>query len=119
MKSILYVGGALMIAAGIYGFADFKKTNASPEFKSLYQEKEIFTPGAPDETHLEPTRDVIIEPAREMSSPEKTESKQARTKKSNSAKKSEKELDPELFSRAPLREIPKAAKKPMAKSKGE
>ncbi len=119
MKSILYVGGALMIAAGIYGFADFKKTNANPEFKSLYQEKEIFTPVTPAETRLEPTRDVIFEPVREMSSPEKTGSKQAQTKKSKSVKKSEKELDPELFSRAPLGEIPKVAKKPLAKSNGE
>ncbi len=119
MKSILYVGGALMIAAGIYGFADFKKSNANPEFKSMYQEIEISTPVVPDESRLEPPREVVFKPFEELNSPDKTEAKKGRTQKSKAVKKSEKELDPELFSRAPLREIPKMAKKPMAKSNEE
>jgi hypothetical protein len=38
MKSILYVGAALMIGASIYGFADYKKTSEKKEFKTMYAE---------------------------------------------------------------------------------
>lgn len=41
MKSVFYIGAALMIGAGIYGFVDYKKANQTKEFNSLYDEKEI------------------------------------------------------------------------------
>ena len=39
MKAILYVGGALMVAAGIYGFIDYKKSNHDQDFRTLYENK--------------------------------------------------------------------------------
>ncbi|HQU56656.1 MAG TPA: hypothetical protein PLG88_04460 [Chitinophagaceae bacterium] len=40
MKSILYVGAALMIGASIYGFVDYTQTKQKKEFKKMYSEKE-------------------------------------------------------------------------------
>jgi hypothetical protein len=40
MKPLLYIGAALMIGAGIYGFVDYKKKNQSKEFQSLYREEQ-------------------------------------------------------------------------------
>jgi hypothetical protein len=39
MKAILYVGGALMVAASIYGFIDYKKSSHNKTFKALYDNK--------------------------------------------------------------------------------
>jgi hypothetical protein len=39
MKAILYVGGALMVAASIYGFIDYKKSSHDKNFKTLYENK--------------------------------------------------------------------------------
>ena len=36
MKAILYVGGAFMVAASIYGFIDYKRTSHDKDFKNLY-----------------------------------------------------------------------------------
>lgn len=40
MKSILYIGAACMLGAGIYGFVDYKKKERSREFQSLYREEQ-------------------------------------------------------------------------------
>ena len=44
MKSILYVGAALMIGASIYGFIDYKKASHKEEFTAMYDEKKSVTP---------------------------------------------------------------------------
>ncbi|MCX6318425.1 MAG: hypothetical protein NTW29_14130 [Bacteroidetes bacterium] len=36
MKAILYTGAALMIGAGIYGFADYRQTSQKKDFKVMY-----------------------------------------------------------------------------------
>lgn len=40
MKPLLYIGAALMIGAGIYGFVDYKKKGHSKAFQSLYKEEQ-------------------------------------------------------------------------------
>ena len=44
MKTILYVGAALMIGASIYGFVDYKKTSRQKEFKKMYDSQETVSP---------------------------------------------------------------------------
>lgn len=47
MKSIMYIGAALMIGAGIYGFVDYKEKSHSRELQSLYtkeKKKEVIEP---------------------------------------------------------------------------
>jgi hypothetical protein len=39
MKTILYVGGALMVAASIYGFIDYNKSSRDKNFRGLYDNK--------------------------------------------------------------------------------
>lgn len=36
MKPVLYIGAALMIGAGIYGFVDYNKKSHSKKFQNLY-----------------------------------------------------------------------------------
>lgn len=40
MKPLLYIGAALMLGAGIYGFVDYKNTKQSRKFQSLYREEQ-------------------------------------------------------------------------------
>lgn len=44
MKSILYVGAALMVGASIYGFIDYKKTSRNGNLDRMYQSEEISQP---------------------------------------------------------------------------
>lgn len=43
MKSIFYVGAALMLGASVYGFVDYRNAKSQKEFKELYK---------PDETSV-------------------------------------------------------------------
>jgi hypothetical protein len=100
MKSMLYVGAALMISATIYGFVDLKKSNNAKEFKNLYQET---PPQLQAKTSTVTPTDVEVkgeqkemlksaEPSR-LSTPAKTERKKTR-----------KEIGYKKFSRSALRE---------------
>lgn len=96
MKSILYAGAALMIGASIYGFVDYKKTSHKKEFNSMYEEeKRKSAVAAPvDNPATGNAKEEIIN---------KNETKA--TKKENvAAKKKNKKIDAEFFSRAPLRD---------------
>ncbi len=44
MKSILYVGATLMVAASIYGFVDYKQSSQKKEFNGMYTEKKAIVP---------------------------------------------------------------------------
>jgi len=44
MKSILYVGASLMVAASIYGFVDLNQSSNKKEFKTMYTEKKAVLP---------------------------------------------------------------------------
>jgi len=43
MKTILYAGMALMIGAGIYGFADYNKTSRDKKFSGMYDDNKTKT----------------------------------------------------------------------------
>ncbi|MBK7291872.1 MAG: hypothetical protein KBF82_01880 [Chitinophagaceae bacterium] len=57
MKSILYVGASLMVAASIYGFVDYKQTSKEKEFKGMYTEKKAVVPA--EVTDVETTEPVV------------------------------------------------------------
>lgn len=107
MKSFLYVGGALMIGATIYGFVDYKKASHSNEFRSLYHETEITEPAAKVAEPVESktiSQPVAAEVKTEVKKePEKTVRKSAGTA-AREIKKNKK-LNYKSFSRAPLREF--------------
>lgn len=44
MKSILYVGAALMVSASIYGFIDYKKTSRNGDLDRMYTAEEPAQP---------------------------------------------------------------------------
>jgi hypothetical protein len=44
MKSILYVGAALMAGASIYGFIDYRKTSRNGDLDRMYKAEEISQP---------------------------------------------------------------------------
>ena len=54
MKSVLYVGAALMIGASIYGFVDYKNTSHKKEFTGMYEEKKLAQPVLSHETEKKP-----------------------------------------------------------------
>ena len=105
MKSILYAGAALMIAASIYGFIDYKKTSKSKEFADMYK------PADPGPIITE--KDIVIDAPPVIASKEivaaveKTGVKTKAVKKTTVRKvkvKKAKRFDSRLFSRAPLKE---------------
>ncbi|MGZ8516625.1 MAG: hypothetical protein ACXWWD_04710 [Chitinophagaceae bacterium] len=116
MKSILYVGTALMISASIYGFVDYKKANRNKEFKNMYAGEKVSQPVAiPEKEDSIPVIEPMVETKTVM--PEKRLKENPGSKKvtnpggkGNPVKrikvKKQKKLDTELFSRAPLREFP-------------
>ena len=112
MKSILYAGGVLMLAAGIYGFVDYKKTNAKAAFQNMLEETEVVQPGVSiGDDPVITKEDLTSQTSAKSSAPVKekrakagTGSKQA---DENKREKKSREISPELFSRAPLKEVPK------------
>lgn len=96
MKSILYVAGALMVAASIYGFVEYKKKSQSPVFNSLYKsEKQV-------EPVTNPTVELPTNNSAEILAPA-TEHKTTINSNKKIEKRSKK-IRKEYFSRAPLRE---------------
>ncbi len=106
MKSVLYAGAALMACAAIYGFVDFKKTRNRPGFEAMYEEKETLQPAKTPEK--EKSKSTVTLPA-VAEGVKKMKSIEAKTRKepdpSDRLSQDEKELSPEFFSRAPLKEI--------------
>ena len=110
MKSIFYIGAALMVGAGIYGFVDYRKTNETKEFRSLYEEKEIrgTNPHSTVETERKP---VLIqdEPVKMASSatvfaakPKEETKPIAKAGTQKQRMKKSRKLNYKLFSRAAL-----------------
>ena len=104
MKTILYVGAALMIGASIYGFVDYRKTNRNKEFTKMYKEKKVSKPEmVVSEKKITPAENKQIT----EKEPEKTVSV-ATTAKENSTEKNIKHKKRKFrlqeFSRAPLDE---------------
>jgi hypothetical protein len=108
MKSILYAGAALMIAASIYGFIDYKKSSNSKEFAEMYKPVDpgpILT--ADDITIDAPpsvaSKEIVAATPAVQKAVVKTKAVKKTTTKKVRVKKA-KRLDSRLFSRAPLRE---------------
>jgi hypothetical protein len=107
MKSIFYIGAALMIGAGIYGFVDYKKVNQTKEFKTLYDGKEVKADNSSEFTEIDqssivkpvlkeaPMKTATVSPAKEEIKPV------AKTAKKQKVKK-KKRLSSKLFSRSTL-----------------
>lgn len=126
MKSIFYVSAALMIGAGIYGFVDYKKAIRNEEFKTMYGKENATTdPVTVATTTNDITRESVADP-RIDDVAYNAEKEKATTKKRIKAKpggrvikgtgiKKQKKLDAEIFSRAPLRDIPELNEPPKIK----
>ncbi len=113
MKSILYVGATLMVAASIYGFVDYKQTSQKKEFKDMYTEKKAIVPAVV--TDVETTEPVVKNEVTKQTKNNVTKKRVVTTEeddvtvipaKENKAVtvKKKRKISAKLFSRAPLRE---------------
>jgi hypothetical protein len=106
MKSMLYVGAALMIGASIYGFVDYRETSRKKEFKKMYEHKDVNKPVV-----IEEKKSIVVEKKEDVKK-ETVETKKASTITAKKEKKvtekpvvrKKKRFDYRKFSRAPLRE---------------
>jgi hypothetical protein len=102
MKPLLYIGAALMIGAGIYGFVDYKKKNQSKEFQSLYGEapkKEVQEPVTTDVAPAAIATPVVTEKEETV-----VVNKETVAGRKQVVKKPRKRLNAKLYSRAALEE---------------
>lgn len=111
MKSILYAGSALMIAAGIYGFAQFKNTKHNGAFQNMYEESEIAKPSDAGADmilrHEDPLGgDKAATAANTTAVQEVKQSPLVNTPQTVESN----EISAEMFSRAPLKTAPEAGK---------
>jgi hypothetical protein len=112
MKPLLYIGAALMIGAGIYGFVDYKKKNQSKEFQSLYREeqkKEVQEPVTTDVAPAAIPAPVVTEKIETV-----VVNRETVADRKHVVKKPRKRLNAKLYSRAALEEeirLPEPEKK--------
>jgi len=100
MKAILYVGGALMVAAGIYGFIDYKKSSYDKNFKTLYEnKKEVAVPAEKKEIAT-----AKEEPAKVAAVKNKELNQNSTGDKKSVVVKKKRKVSLNKFSRAPLDE---------------
>lgn len=112
MKAILYVGGALMVAASIYGFVDFKKSSQSKNFRDLYEDKkEITIPKERQELNVTKEEPVKITDVKKQTETtvknEEVKNKELKASSTTDKKpviKKKRKIGVENFSRAPLDE---------------
>ena len=114
MKPLLYIGAALMIGAGIYGFVDYKKKTQSKEFQTLYREeqkKEVQEPVTADVAPAAIAAPVVTEKKETVVVDKKTSSasKQVVSKK-------RKKFNAKLYSRAKLEEEVRIVEEPEKKA---
>ena len=106
MKAILYVGGALMVAASIYGFIDYKKSSHDKKFRTLYEEKkEATTPVVGREANTVKEEAVKVGEVNENSSLNANQ-QEVNTNSSTEKKvgKKKRKITLDKYSRAPLDE---------------
>jgi hypothetical protein len=106
MKAILYIGVILMIAATIYGFVDHKKAGSKNEFQEMYNSKESSRDNK-SETALPAKSNVALPEGKKSDELEEVKvlpEDKAKETAEKPAKSKRKKIDPELFSRAPLKE---------------
>lgn len=98
----MYIGAALMIGAGIYGFVDYKKKNQNKEFQSLYteeQKKEVKEAVTADVAPAAIAAPVVTEKKETV-----VENKETAAVSKQVGKKKNKKLNSKQFSRAALEE---------------
>jgi hypothetical protein len=102
MKSVLYVGAALMISASIYGFVDYKHTRNKKEFKEMYTVAK--TPlQEPDSENLQEEKEVKpVADTKVIANGEIKKNTAITTKKVQKKTKKKRVLEPRLFSRGGL-----------------
>jgi len=106
----LYVGATLMIGASIYGFVDYKKTSHKKEFTTMYDENKKAPLVVEDNKATKPVvnKNKAGENKETANNEKKVTVKEKNTTTSNSnvekKKKKKKRFNPEIFSRAPIRE---------------
>jgi hypothetical protein len=105
MKSILYAGAALMVAAGIYGIVEAKQNSSKKEFKAMYEEKKV---AEPEETIVEEKIAVVgkeeIKPAAPTNTKKMGANNTITKKKKAVTKKKKRSFNTKLFSRGGLDE---------------
>jgi len=106
MKAILYVGGALMVAASIYGFIDYKKSSHDKKFRELYENrKDVSVPAEKREVSAVKEEPVKISKEKTESSATNKEQQSNSSTTKRSGKKIRK-IKLEEFSRAKLEDKP-------------
>lgn len=121
MKAFLYTGAALMIGAGIYGFADYNQTSSKKEFRSMYAGEAIQSASAKKQ---ELTTAELKPVATPSLTSEKKEAINTTSQKAKKIKKKKRTFSTRLFSRGALDEryiVPPPAEiktdKPVVKEK--
>lgn len=114
MKSVLYVGAALMIGASIYGFVDYKKTSHDKKFTRMYDDEQQTPAVAATKEQTATTPVVAKEETKTQAPVTKTARKKVETVTVDNAivekpeapvkVKKHKKIRANLFSRAPIRE---------------
>ena len=105
MRSIVFIGTGLLLLGGIYGFVDYRKVRNDSKFKSLYESKS--RPMGTTALALEPdaTSDGLTLPeAVKSTETNKLNSSAVIAREAKLPRKSNKEIDSKLFSRAALEE---------------
>ena len=103
MKSVFYAGAALMACAAIYGFVDFKKTSNRPGFRTMYESLQPASTPEKEESKSTVTLPAAAEEVKKMKSIKTTTSK--KLDPPDQISNDRKDLSPEIFSRAPLKEF--------------
>lgn len=114
MKSVLFVGAALMIGASIYGFVDYKKTSHDKKFTRMYEDEKATVTPVTTEPVVTDRADVSPATAEEVSEKTTAAATDPAKKTAPVKKKKYKRIRAELFSRAPIREevdLPPSPKK--------
>jgi uncharacterized protein HemX len=104
MKSLLYIGAALMVGAGIYGFIDYRKANDSKEFRTLYRNEDKAETKQPEMTKAAPVAAMASLVTMEKETAV-AKSEPVIAKKNTAKKKKSKKINSKLFSRAALEEF--------------
>jgi hypothetical protein len=101
MKTMLYIGAALMIGASIYGFVDYEKARHKKEFNNLYKETEVKQPVT--DVKNDKMQGIIEKTAPEKKSTALNENKTAPAEKKEMKKaKKKRKVKREFFGRGGL-----------------
>jgi uncharacterized protein YwqG len=102
MKAILFTGAALMIGAGIYGFADYRQTSQKKDFQVMYAgDNAINSASAPVHAAVESDKITTSETTTAATETKATAAKSVVVKKKAKKKKT---FNTKMFSRGAMDE---------------